>query len=222
MLLNASRHRPDRPRSVLGRRGSRSRPPPGGQPRSTTSPSGTPTTGAPGDAGGRTGERRSERSRRGVRRRTRLATPWAIEMRRAIPQASSAGASAQENDRRCAGRIGVAARLHSRRPGAAATARSPATRVDGTVSSSDATSWLAELVSDAVDRQQVPRPARIRLELAADVLDVRVDRAFEGLHLVAADGIEQLRPREDAAGLSASVVSSWNSVVVRSIERRRG
>ena len=43
---------------------------------------------------------------------------------------------------------------------------------------------------------------RIRLELAADVLHVGVDRALVRLEGHAVDGVEQLRPGEDPAGLA--------------------
>ena len=41
-----------------------------------------------------------------------------------------------------------------------------------------------------------------RLDLPADVLDVRVDGALEGVDVGAADRVEQLRAREDAARLA--------------------
>jgi len=50
-------------------------------------------------------------------------------------------------------------------------------------------------------RLQVPRLTGIRLELATDVLHVRVDRALVRLERDAVHGVEQLRPGEDPAGL---------------------
>ena len=42
---------------------------------------------------------------------------------------------------------------------------------------------------------------RIDLDLAPQVLDVGVHCAVEGVAVVAVDGVEQLRPREDAPRL---------------------
>src|SRR3954469_12495779 len=61
---------------------------------------------------------------------------------------------------------------------------------------------VCELVADAVHRQHVPRIAWIWLDFAADILHVRVDRAIERGRLAAANGVEQLRPREDAPRLA--------------------
>ncbi len=49
---------------------------------------------------------------------------------------------------------------------------------------------------------EVARRARIRLELAADVLDVGVDRALVRLEGDAVDLVQQLRAREDPPGLA--------------------
>src|SRR2546426_12745206 len=50
-------------------------------------------------------------------------------------------------------------------------------------------SFFGEFVAHAVDRQDVPRPARIRLELSTDVLDVRINGSLirlkpDPVHLV--------------------------------------
>src|SRR5207237_5287803 len=60
-------------------------------------------------------------------------------------------------------------------------------------------SWLGELVADTVHRQDVARIAGVGLDLAADVLDVRVNRALEGLDGVSAHRVEELRAREHAS-----------------------
>ena len=60
---------------------------------------------------------------------------------------------------------------------------------------------VREAVADAVDRQQVARRARVGLELAPDVLDVGVDRPLVRLERDAVDGVEELGPGEDPAGL---------------------
>src|SRR5262249_1865225 len=46
------------------------------------------------------------------------------------------------------------------------------------------------------------RIARVDLQLAPHVLDMRIDRAIERLAVLAADSVEQLRAREDAPWLS--------------------
>src|SRR5207244_5392114 len=61
--------------------------------------------------------------------------------------------------------------------------------------------WLGEAVPDAKNRQQVARRPRVGLDLAADVLDVGVDRALVRLERHAAHRIQQLRAREHAARL---------------------
>ena len=61
---------------------------------------------------------------------------------------------------------------------------------------------LGDAVADAVDGQDVARLARVRLELPAEVLDVRVDRPLVRLEGDAVDGVEQLRAGEDAARLA--------------------
>lgn len=43
---------------------------------------------------------------------------------------------------------------------------------------------------------------RIRFHLAADVLDMRVNRAIERFTSLTADGIEELSARENAAGMT--------------------
>src|SRR4051812_43519427 len=65
-----------------------------------------------------------------------------------------------------------------------------------------AASRLRRLVADAVDREDVSRIPSVGLQLAPDVLDVRVDRAVERLACVAADGVEELRAGEGATGLA--------------------
>src|SRR5581483_12121485 len=100
-----------------------------------------------------------------------------------------------------------------------ATARSPATtaachprgastaadgaRGDGAVS--DPRRSLGDPVADAEDGLQVARRVRVGLDLAADVLDVRVDGALVGLHRDAVDGVEELRPGEHPTGLARHV-----------------
>src|SRR3954471_6349930 len=88
-------------------------------------------------------------------------------------------------------------------PLAAATARLPATMAVQCVGGPRADAASAcELVADAMYRQQVLRVARIAFDFAADVLDVRVDRAIERGRVDAANRIEQLRAREDASRLA--------------------
>ena len=53
-----------------------------------------------------------------------------------------------------------------------------------------------------MDRPDVAGDGRIGLELAAQVLDVAVDRPLVRLQAEAVDGIEQLAPGEDAARLA--------------------
>src|SRR2546422_5189426 len=62
-------------------------------------------------------------------------------------------------------------------------------------------SFFGEFVAYAVHGLNVPRPARIRLEFATDVLDVRIDGAFvrfkrDPVHLV-----EELPAGKDSPGL---------------------
>src|SRR5438045_3193105 len=82
---------------------------------------------------------------------------------------------------------------------AAATARSTATTAARSGSCGAATSRVGDLVAHAVDSEHITRPARIALELAADVLDVCVDSALERVHLDSPHRIEQLCAREDAS-----------------------
>src|SRR5881397_152133 len=58
---------------------------------------------------------------------------------------------------------------------------------------------IGEAIADAVHRQQVTRLARIGLELATDVLHVRVDGTFVRLERDAVHRVEQLRACEDPA-----------------------
>src|SRR5205809_8014106 len=60
----------------------------------------------------------------------------------------------------------------------------------------------AEPVSHAEHRQQVAWIVRIRLDLAAQILDVRVDGALVGLERHAANRTQQLGPAEDAPRLA--------------------
>src|SRR5438270_9454825 len=61
---------------------------------------------------------------------------------------------------------------------------------------------VPEPVPDPVHREEMARLAGIRLELSADVLHVRVDRAFVRLECDAVHRVEELRPREHAARLA--------------------
>src|SRR5947207_14704114 len=87
---------------------------------------------------------------------------------------------------------------------AAATARSPATTaaeadfpsVPCAIPGHDCS--FGEFVAHPVHGEDVLRAARIRLDLPADVLDVCVDGALEGVDVGAADRVEQLHAREDA------------------------
>src|SRR5678815_432005 len=88
---------------------------------------------------------------------------------------------------------------------AAATARCRATRADA----ADVERAIRyreesfrELVAHAVHSEDVPRPSGIRLNLPSNVLDVRVYRPVERLGVVAADGIEQLRSRQNPSRFS--------------------
>src|SRR5918995_7283172 len=62
-------------------------------------------------------------------------------------------------------------------------------------------SLAREAVADAVDRLHVAGLARLRLDLAAQVLDVGVDRPLIRLEGDAVQHVEQLSPREDASRL---------------------
>src|SRR2546430_12179270 len=81
--------------------------------------------------------------------------------------------------------------------GAAATVRWRATTTDDVVD--DSTSFVREFVADAVDCDDVARIARIAFELAANILDVRVDGAIERLGTRAAHDVKQLLACEDAS-----------------------
>src|SRR5258708_13747578 len=87
---------------------------------------------------------------------------------------------------------------------AAGMARPPATTADGcrTRASHGSSLVVPEAVPHAMDRLQVVRLARIGLELAADVLHVRVDRALVPLEPHAVDRVEEPRARESAPGLA--------------------
>ena len=62
--------------------------------------------------------------------------------------------------------------------------------------------FIRKLVTHAVDCENVTRLARIGLDLAADVLDVRVDGALIRFEGDAVQRIEQLPAREDAPRLA--------------------
>src|SRR5207244_5564744 len=55
---------------------------------------------------------------------------------------------------------------------------------------------IREAIPDAVDGEQITWLARVGLELAADVLHVRVDRALVRLEGDAVDRVEELRAGE--------------------------
>src|SRR6185503_18173698 len=61
---------------------------------------------------------------------------------------------------------------------------------------------LGDAIADAVHGLDEARPRGVRLELAADVLDVRVDGALVALEGHAVHRVEKLGAGEDAAGLS--------------------
>src|SRR5687767_11617983 len=56
--------------------------------------------------------------------------------------------------------------------------------------------FVGESVADAIDGLNVSGRAAVRLELPAQVLDVRVDRSFIRLEGHAANGFQQLRASE--------------------------
>src|SRR5262245_51640194 len=60
-------------------------------------------------------------------------------------------------------------------------------------------SCFRTFVTDPVHRQDVSRLSWIGLDLASEVLDVRVDRAIERLALLATERVEQLSAREHAS-----------------------
>ena len=91
-------------------------------------------------------------------------------------------------------------------PVAAETARSPATTAVAFASRPSPGVSLVELgkaIANSVHRQQVSRARGIRLELVPNVLHVRVDSALVGFERHTVHGVEKLRAREDAAGLSS-------------------
>src|SRR4051794_28871970 len=57
-----------------------------------------------------------------------------------------------------------------------------------------------EHVADAAHRLDVARLLRVELELGAQLGDVDVDRAVEGLELFALERVEEVLAREHAAG----------------------
>src|SRR4249920_3439599 len=63
-------------------------------------------------------------------------------------------------------------------------------------------SCIGEPIADSVERQDVPGTPRCWLDLSTEVLHVGVDRALVGLDRHAVHGIEELGPREDAAGFA--------------------
>src|SRR6184192_1860597 len=81
-------------------------------------------------------------------------------------------------------------------------ARCRATMVEGRGDASGGASSVGELVSDAVHGQQISWIPRVRLELAPDVLDVRVDRTLERVDVRPPDGIEQLSTGEHTSWLA--------------------
>src|SRR5712691_1631503 len=127
----------------------------------------------------------------GIEERTRRASPRPRPTRRTPPRA-----------RRPSG-PGTAcglANARARRP-REARPRPRATTEARRVAGARPSSRVGSLVAHAVDGEDVARVARVRLELAAQVLDVRVDGAVEALTRLAAHGVEELRAREDAAGM---------------------
>src|SRR3989449_6750636 len=58
-------------------------------------------------------------------------------------------------------------------------------------------SFFGEFVAHAVDRQDVPRPARIRLEFSTDVLDVRINGALVRFKCDPVDLVEELPAGKD-------------------------
>src|SRR2546427_12906714 len=99
------------------------------------------------------------------------------------------------------------ARPAARSPPAATTAAVPvrASRVRATrvrPSPCRSTPLVREPVTDAEYRQQVPWIVRIRLHLAAQVLDVGVDGALVRLERDPANGTQQLSAAEDPPRLT--------------------
>src|SRR2546428_9227149 len=62
-------------------------------------------------------------------------------------------------------------------------------------------SFFGEFVAHAVDRQDVPRPARIRLEFSTDVLDVRINGALVRFKCDPVDLVEELPAGKDSPRL---------------------
>jgi hypothetical protein len=60
-------------------------------------------------------------------------------------------------------------------------------------------SCLAAFVTHTVDGEEIAGPSGIWLDLASDVLDVRVDGPVEGFALLTAHGVQKLRAREHPA-----------------------
>src|SRR3970282_2067692 len=69
-------------------------------------------------------------------------------------------------------------------------------------SSRPASSAVREAVADAVDGEQVARLPRVGLELAPDVLHVRVDGPLVGFERDAVHRVEELAAREHTPGLA--------------------
>ena len=144
----------------------------------------------------------SDQNRRERRRRGRRAE--------SLPAASQPSASDAAISDRAAAAAATSANRRKNRTRTTCGRRPAAVRGHGSLSGHHGGRPVAgrtsriivrELVADAVHRQHVARIARIRLELAPQVLDVRVDGAVERFDLVAANRVEQLRAREHAPGL---------------------
>src|SRR5580765_3521527 len=126
-------------------------------------------------------------------------------MRAPYSRPQTPGARISRTARSCVARSECADNARSRDRTVAATARSSATMaaeagfpsVPCAIPSHD--SSFGEFVAHPVHGEDVLGAARIRLDLPADVLDVRVDGAFEGVDVGAADCVEQLRAGEDAS-----------------------
>src|SRR5215212_3434321 len=85
----------------------------------------------------------------------------------------------------------------------AAILRSQATRVDAAGGKSgDEGSFIHKLITNAIDGQNVLRLTGFEFDLAADVLNMRIDGAFIRFKCHAVDGIQQLGTREHTAGLA--------------------
>src|SRR5437867_9841031 len=90
-------------------------------------------------------------------------------------------------------------------PAPAGMAPLPATTADETAvpSPRPALCGLRKAVPDAEDGQHVARRVRLGLELATDVLHVRVDGSLIRLEGDAMDRVEELVSREDASRLAS-------------------